>query len=135
LRHPGCARISLSRKTCPVALASFLKGSRILSNDLDLPPRYVLRDGTDTQDGRKDTVPLFNLPCGESHCTSSGCAPSCLKHSLMRRHVLCDMRRSICGVIVYHGTRRVHTDPHDKLSRCTVTPRPSAHTSRYGSDS
>jgi hypothetical protein len=78
------------------------------------------------QSGREVTITLLNLPCGESYCTSSGsvCATLCSKHSLMRRHVLCDMRWSICGKMVYHGTRRVHTDPHGKLSRGTVTSRP-----------
>jgi hypothetical protein len=47
----------------------------------------------------------FNIPCGKCHCTSSGsvCVPSCLKHSLMHHHVLCDMYQSICGVMVVNA--------------------------------
>jgi hypothetical protein len=63
----------------------------------------------DIQCGWEATVPLLNIPCSESHCTShwSVCALPWLKHNLMYYHVLCDTCQSIWGVMLMNCSTTV----------------------------
>lgn len=65
------------------------------------------------------TIPILNIPCGKGQCILNGSV--CAKHSLMFHHVLCNMWKSMYGVIVVNSCSTALPNSSLLWHKCTAT--------------